>query len=140
MKKTQLLRIVFKQTGALKLLLSYVVVFVSVSVGIWIVEPHIESLFDSIWYCFSVATTIGFGDITATTFLGRALSIFLSVCSVLIISLVPGIITSYYIESTRLRANESTAKFINDLEHLPELSKEELQELSEKVKNFHRKK
>lgn len=140
MKKTRLLKMVFKQTGALQLLISYIIVFATVSVGVWIVEPHIDSLFDSVWYCFSVATTIGFGDITAVTFLGRAMSIFLSVCSVLIIAVVPGIITSYYIESTKLKANESSAKFIDDLEHLPELSKEELAQLSEKVKNFHRKK
>lgn len=140
MKKTRLLKMVFKQTGALQLLISYIIVFAAVSVGVWIVEPHIDSLFDSVWYCFSVATTIGFGDITAVTFLGRAMSIFLSVCSVLIIAVVPGIITSYYIESTKLKANESSAKFIDDLEHLPELSKEELTQLSEKVKNFHRKK
>lgn len=52
----------------------------------------------------------------------------------------PGVITSYYVESTKLRADESSAKFLDDLEHLPELSKEELTELSEKVKKFNRKK
>ena len=58
----------------------------------------------------------------------------------LIIAVVPGVITSYYVESTKLRADESSAKFLDDLEHLPQLSKEELVELSEKVKKFNRKK
>lgn len=58
----------------------------------------------------------------------------------LIIAVVPGVITSYYVESTKLRADESSAKFLDDLEHLPELSKEELTKLSEKVKKFNRKK
>lgn len=80
-----------------------------------------------------------FGDITAVTILGRAMSIFLSICSILIIAVVPGIITSYYIESTKLKEKESIAKFLDDLEHLPELSKEDLQSLSEKVKKFNRK-
>lgn len=139
-KKRRLIRIVLKRTGALKLLLIYAIIFACVSAGIWIVEPNIKSLFDSVWYCFSVATTIGFGDITAVTLTGRALSIFLSICSILIIAVVPGIITSYYIESTRLRENESSVKFLDDLERLPELSKEELQALSEKVKKLNRKK
>lgn len=112
----------------------------AVSVAIWIFEPNITRLFDSIWYCFSVATTIGLGDVLATTLVGRVLSIFLSVCSILIIAVVPGVITSYYVESTKLRADESSAKFLDDLERLPELSKEELVELSEKVKKFNRKK
>lgn len=72
----------------------------------------------------------------ATTLVGRVLSIFLSICSILIIAVVPGVITSYYVESTKLRADESSAKFLDDLEHLPELSKEELVELSEKVKSL----
>lgn len=93
------------------------------SVAIWIFEPNITRLFDSIWYCFSVATTIGLGDVLATTLVGRVLSIFLSICSILIIAVVPGVITSYYVESTKLRADESSAKFLDDLEHLPELSK-----------------
>lgn len=40
----------------------------------------------------------------------------------------------------RFRARESARKFIDDLEHLPELSKEELEELSQRVKDFQKKK
>lgn len=139
MKKTRLIKIILKRTGALKFLTTYIIIFAGVSIGVWIVEPNIKTPIDSVWYCFSVATTIGFGDITGITILGRAMSIFLSICSILIIAVVPGIITSYYIESTKLKEQESIAKFLDDLEHLPELSKEDLQSLSEKVKKFNRK-
>lgn len=139
MKKTRLIKIILKRTGALKFLTTYIIIFAGVSIGVWIVEPKIKTPIDSVWYCFSVATTIGFGDITTVTILGRAMSIFLSICSILIIAVVPGIITSYYIESTKLKEKESIAKFLDDLEHLPELSKEDLQSLSEKVKKFNRK-
>ena len=139
MKKTRLIKIILKRTGALKFLTTYIIIFAGVSIGVWIVEPNIKTPIDSVWYCFSVATTIGFGDITAITILSRAMSIFLSICSILIIAVVPGIITSYYIESTKLKEQESIAKFLDDLEHLPELSKEDLQSLSEKVKKFNRK-
>ena len=139
MKKTRLIKIILKRTGALKFLTTHIIIFAGVSIGVWIVEPNIKTPIDSVWYCFSVATTIGFGDITAVTILGRAMSIFLSICSILTIAVVPGIITSYYIESTKLKEQESIAKFLDDLEHLPELSKEDLQSLSEKVKKFNRK-
>ena len=118
MKKTRLIKIILKRTGALKFLTTYIIIFAGVSIGVWIVEPNIKTPIDSVWYCFSVATTIGFGDITAVTILGRAMSIFLSICSILIIAVVPGIITSYYIESTKLKEKESIAKFLDDLEHL----------------------
>lgn len=114
MKKTRLIKIILKRTGALKFLTTYIIIFAGVSIGVWIVEPNIKTPIDSVWYCFSVATTIGFGDITAITILGRAMSIFLSICSILIIAVVPGIITSYYIESTKLKEQESIAKFLDD--------------------------
>ena len=104
-----------------------------------IIEPNINNLGDGIWYCFSVMSTIGFGDISAVTPAGRILSIILSLYSILIVGIIPGILTSYYIESTKLKANESMEKFLYDLEHLPELSKEELKDLSRKVTEFQHK-
>ena len=35
-----------------------------------------------------------------------------------------------------MKASDSVKEFLYDLEHLPELSKEELQELSDRVKVF----
>ncbi len=75
----------------------------------------------------------------ATTLVGRVLSIFLSICSILIIAVVPGVITSYYVESTKLRADESSAKFLDDLERLPELSKRRACRAFRKGKKFNRK-
>lgn len=84
-------------------------------------------------------TTIGFGDITAVTIPGRVLSIVLSLYSVLLIAVVPGVLTSYYVELVHLRSNESAEQFLYELEHLPELSRKELADLSERVKQFHKK-
>lgn len=131
---------ILKRTGADKLLCGYISIFTAISIVLVLIEPNIHSFGDSVWFCFSVMTTIGFGDLTAVTTIGRILVIFLSIYSILIIAIIPGILTSYYIESTRLRANESVEKFLYDLERLPELSKKELTELSEKVKRFHKNK
>ncbi|MCR5816973.1 MAG: potassium channel family protein, partial [Ruminococcus sp.] len=34
-------------------------------------ETDINSFGDGLWYCFAIVTTIGFGDITAHTYIGR---------------------------------------------------------------------
>lgn len=136
MKSYKLFWNVLKRTGAVKLLCGYLLVFAAVAFAIVIIEPNINTVADGLWYCFSVATTIGFGDYTSVTLLGRILSVLISVYSIVIIAVVPGVITSYYLESVKLRKNESTEKFLNDLERLPELSKEELRELSEKIRSF----
>lgn len=139
MKNNKIIWRVLKRTGTNKLLYGYVCLFFIISVIIMIIEPNINNLGDGIWYCFSVMSTIGFGDISAVTPAGRVLSIILSLYSILIVGIIPGILTSYYIESTKLKANESMEKFLYDLEHLSELSKEELKNLSMKVIEFQHK-
>lgn len=52
-------------------------------------------------------STIGFGDFVAETVVGRILSVILSIYSILIIALIPGIITSYYLETVKIRSRES---------------------------------
>lgn len=139
MKKRKLMWNVLKRTGTDKLLYGYLLAFIVIAILIVIVEPNINSVQDGIWYCFSVMTTIGFGDLLSVTLIGRILSIILSVYSILMIAVIPGVITSFYMEMVKLKSNDSMEKFMSDLERLPELSKEELAELSEKVKKFQKK-
>lgn len=139
MKKSKLILRVLNRTGAIKLLYGYIAMFLVISILIMFFEPRINTFSDSLWYCFNVMTTIGFGDVTSVTIVGRVLSIILSIYSILIIAVIPGVLTSYYIESIKLRSNESMEKFMSDLEHLPELSKEELSDLSERIKKFQKK-
>ena len=83
---------------------------------------------------FQVVTTIGLGDYTCASVVGRIAAILLSIYSVFFLALITGAVVSYCQERMRARRNESVAHFIHQLEHLPELSHEELVELSEKVK------
>ncbi|HBM97810.1 MAG TPA: two pore domain potassium channel family protein [Ruminococcus sp.] len=138
MRNSKILWRVLKRTRADKILYGYLILLFGISFAIWLIEPEINTIFDSLWYCFSVLTTIGFGDFIAVTFIGRILSVVLSIYSILIIAIIPGVITSFYLESIKIRSKESMEKFLYDLERLPELSKEELNDLSEKAKNFNK--
>lgn len=138
MKKLRMIMKVFRMTGADKVLFGFLLYFFAAAAGIWMFEPTINTYRDSVWYCFVVVTTIGFGDISATAFLPRLLTILLSVYSIFSLAILTAVITSYYTERMKLSAKESTLEFLDKLEHLPELSKEELTELSERVKKFKR--
>lgn len=136
MKKLRILREILHRTQADKILLSFVFfVFVDAFL-IMLVEPGINHYGDSIWYCYVALATIGFGDIVATTFAGRILTILLSLYATLVIAIVTGVVVNYYMQIIQLRQKETLSNLMDKLERLPEMSKEELEEISERAKHF----
>ena len=138
--RRKLLWMTFKNGKVDKVLYGYLGWFFVAAVPIWLFEPGIHTYADSLWYCFITATSIGFGDLTAVTVIGRIVTVLLSVYSIAIIAICTACITSFYADYMRLQKNESTGKFIYELRHLDELSKEELAELSKKIRDFQDKK
>lgn len=125
---------ILKRTHADKIVTGFVLYFLGSALFIMLVEPDIHRYGEAVWYCFSVITTIGFGDFTAATTLGRAASIVLGLYGVIVLAIIPGIVASYYMEIVNIGNKDSGETFLYKLEHLDELSKEELREISEKVR------
>lgn len=138
-EKRRILRSVFHVLGADKIIGVYCIFFIIVSFLLWIIEPSITSFQDSIWYCFITVTTTGYGDIVATTLIGRILVIILSIYSIGVIAVFTAVLTSYFMENAKSRVHEIYREFLDDLEHLDELSKDELKDLSNRVKSFNKK-
>ena len=125
-----------RKTGADKFGIAFLVLFFACAGIIWLIDPGIHNLGEALWYCFSVVTTIGFGDVIAEHFVSRALSVVLSVAAVLVIALITGVIVNYYTHVIDLKNKETLTAFMDELERLPELSHDELVEISERVKIF----
>lgn len=115
---------------------AYVGEILVVSVILVAVEPEIHDMGNALWYCFEVITTIGFGDMVAVTMIGRAVTIILGLTSLFAIAIMTSLIVDYTQERMRVRQNESVLLFLDKMERLPELSKEELTELSEKCSHI----
>ena len=60
------------------------------------VEPNMASLKDGLWYCFAIVTTIGFGDFSAVTPIGRILSVILGLYGIIVVALITSIIVNFY--------------------------------------------
>lgn len=136
MRQLKILSRLLKQTGANRIWMGFLVFFFFCSVVIWLREPDIHRLGDAMWYCYATVTTIGFGDVTVHYHLSRALSVLLSIYAVLVIAIITGVVVNYYNQLVRMRQKDSLAAVLDKMERLPELSKEELTELSEKVRQF----
>ena len=127
---------IIRAAGLVPWTISFLVLFLLASIVVALVEPGMENFGDALWLMFQVVTTIGLGDYTCVSALGRIMTVLLSVYSVFFLALITGAVVSYCSERMNMRRNASVAHFLDQLEHLPELSQEELADLSEKVKKF----
>lgn len=130
---------ILKRTGTLQIFMGFLVFLCAASVVLAFVEPDIHTFREGLWYCFVSATTIGFGDICAVTAIGRVVTVMVGLYGILMTAMVPGVVVSYYMEYLRARERETISVFLEKLERLPELSKEELSDLSEKIREFSKK-
>ncbi len=138
-QRRRLLRKAFQTAGADKIIGGYMIWFFASALIIWIREPHINSYADSLWFCFASATSIGYGDRIAVTLIGRLTTVVLTIYSIAVIAIFTAVIVSFFNEVSGFRASDSAREFIDELEHLPELSKEELEDLSRRVKEYTKK-
>ena len=95
--KEILLRIV-RKTYAGEILLGMLLLIVSFSLVFMHNEENIHSFEDALWYCFAIVTTIGFGDFTAVTLVGRILTVILGIYGIVAVAILTSIIVNFYNE------------------------------------------
>ena len=127
--RLRILKRILKNTGADKFLVSYTAFVLVDALLIWITEPTIKTFREALWFCYAVISTAGFGDVVVM--LPRILSFILTVYSVLVIAIVTGVVVNYYTNMIEIKNKETIAAVLDQMERLPELSKEELKELSD---------
>ena len=63
------------------------------------VEDSITNFWDALWYCFTVITTIGFGDFAATSVAGRILTVVLGIYGIVVVAILTSVVVNYYNEA-----------------------------------------
>ena len=96
--RLSVLKKIIRKTYAVEILFGMLLLIVAVSIVLPGLEPGIERFTDGLWYYFAIVTTIGFGDITATTGIGRLLSVILGIYGIIVVSLITSIIVNFYNE------------------------------------------
>ncbi|MBO0896044.1 MULTISPECIES: potassium channel family protein [Arthrobacter] len=137
MKRLRLLWNIVRVTSADYVFYGFLAVLAAAAFALPRVEAGIPTFGDALWYLFVSFTTIGFGDFSAVTTAGRLVTVAVSLYGILVVALLTGIIVGFYNELLKVRANTSLNEFVAELEHLPDLSREELLALAEKVRKRH---
>ena len=121
-----------------EMFITYLAAYFVLSLIIWALDPDIHGLSDALWFTFQTGTTIGYGDLIVNSPFARLLTVLFSIYSMVIVAIFTGILAGYFVEAVKSQARESAARFLMDLERLPEMSHEELVEMSERAKRFNK--
>ena len=97
--RLDVLRKIIRKTYASEILLGMILLIVSFSILLSMLDPGIGSFENALWFCFATVTTIGYGDVTAATGLGRILSVILGVYGIIVVALITSIIVNFYSET-----------------------------------------
>ena len=100
------LAIVARETYAAEIIGGLFLLIFAFSYILVYLEDNIETMRDGLWYCFAIVTTIGFGDITATTTIGQILSVILGMYGIIVVALITSVIVNYYGEMRREKEEE----------------------------------
>ena len=90
------LRKIIRKTYAMEIIMVLLLLICAFSYVFEYTEPAMPSFTDGLWYCFAIVTTIGFGDITAVSLIGRILSVILGIYGIIVVALITSIIVNFY--------------------------------------------
>ena len=109
-EKFKLLINILVKTHTIDILMCLVAFAVAFSFILPRIEPDIDNFWDGMWYCFTVITTVGFGDMTAVTNAGRLLTVILGVYGLIVVAILTSVIVNFYNEISAKEKEEELAE------------------------------
>ena len=114
---------IIRKTYSVEILIGLVVLIIATALVLTFMEDNM-SIADALWYCFAIVTTIGFGDIVATSIVGRILSVILGIYGIVVVALITSIIVNFYNETkgdSPEKENNSSSDSEKEISESPEL-------------------
>lgn len=109
-----------------KLFIALIVIILIMPIPIVFVEPHIHSYADALWWTIVTTTTVGYGDMSPVTPIGRVIAVILMIFGIGLIGLVTSALTSVFIEKDQSR--DKLLEVMNIVKELSEEDKELLKQ------------
>lgn len=81
-------------------------------IAIWVLEPGIDTLGDGIWWSIVTITTVGYGDISPASPLGRVVAVLLMIAGIGTVGMITGSIATYFIGLGQQETSNSHVRHI----------------------------
>lgn len=122
--KVDVISNIIRKSLAKEILAALLILIILCSVYFTIVEPNITSYVDSLWYSFTIITTIGLGDVHVVTTLGRILSIILGISGIAVVAVFTSLIVNFYHEMNKKREDRTLKQIADEVKELEEQQKD----------------
>jgi hypothetical protein len=96
-----------------------------------VIEPDAD-WFDGVWWAIVTLTTVGYGDYSPETFLGRWLAAFVMAGGIGSVAILTGLLAEE-IREARIHEKDATPELDDDIEHVMAIMSAELEKLQAKV-------
>ena len=106
------------------------------TLALYLFDPSINSLFDSLWFVLSTITTVGYGDVLPQSGPGKIIGLITLIVGVLIFSTVTGAIASYFARRVLMNEEFNITEHDDNIELLKKtlrFNKKSLSEVHSKV-------
>ncbi len=118
---------VLKTNGLEKLLIFALVLIFLVPIPMILIEPQIINYTDAIWWAIVTITTVGYGDITPETGIGRLLAAILMFVGIGIIGTFTSAISTYFASRRRAVEEDHVLNAVNSIKKIHKLTEEDHQ-------------
>ena len=134
MKKLKIFYKILKSIHVITFINIFLISCVLASILLTLIEPQLTSIGDSLWFTFASVTTIGYGDFTPVTPIGRIITVMITLYGILVVSIITASIVRFIGAIQKAKTQNTIDILIGELENLEELDKEQLKKLSEKIR------
>lgn len=116
-----------KTNGLDKVLLVALALLFIIPIPIVFLEPSIVTYTDAIWWAVVTTTTVGYGDISPETPIGRLLAIILMLLGIGIIGTLTSAITSFFNKEETKTHDKQLLEILKTIEEIDSLTKDDIE-------------